>query len=72
MTCRTFMVILLMVTLAPQAMANTGYPPSDIMRQNGMIYVVFGVLAIIFLGIVLYLWRMDRRLKRLENSQKQQ
>lgn len=32
-------------------------------------YIVLGVVLIIWTGIVLYLFRLDARLKRLENSQ---
>lgn len=39
---------------------------ADGMRSNGKIYVVVAVLVTILLGIVLYLVRLDRRIKKLE------
>ena len=33
-------------------------------------YIVLGIVLIIWAGIVLYLFRLDARVKRLENSQK--
>lgn len=43
---------------------------ADEMRSNGKIYVVVAVLVTIFLGIVLYLVRLDRKLTRLEKDTK--
>jgi len=41
---------------------------ADTLRSNGKIYVVVIVLAIIFIGIVIYLINMDRKLSRLEKK----
>jgi CcmD family protein len=38
------------------------------MRHNGKIYVVVGVILIIFTGIILYLVRLDRKITRLERE----
>ena len=39
------------------------------MVRNGKIYVVVAVLVVIFIGIILFMIRMDRRLNRLEKRQ---
>jgi len=39
---------------------------ADIMRSNGKIYVVVAVLAVIFIGLMGYLYRIDQRVKKLE------
>lgn len=39
------------------------------MRSNGRIYVVIAVIVTIFLGIVLYLIRLERKIKKLEKGQ---
>ena len=39
---------------------------ADVMRSNGKIYVVVAVLAVIFIGIILYLIRIDRKISKLE------
>jgi CcmD family protein len=43
---------------------------ADGMRSNGKIYVVVVVLATIFAGIFAYLWKLDRKISRLENEKK--
>lgn len=40
------------------------------MRSNGKIYVVVAVLLTIFLGIILYLIRLDRKMSRIEKETK--
>jgi CcmD family protein len=39
---------------------------ADVMRANGKIYVVVAVLTIIFIGIVVYLISLNRKLNKLE------
>lgn len=39
---------------------------ADFMQSIGKIYVVVAVLVSIFLGLAMFLFWMDRRLKRLE------
>lgn len=43
---------------------------ADMMRSNGKIYVVVAVMTIIFVGIILFLIRLDRKISRLEKSEK--
>ncbi len=38
------------------------------MRSDGKIYVVVGVLLIIFLGLIVYLFSIDRKVKELEQD----
>ena len=40
----------------------------DFMRSIGKIYVVVAVIVAIFIGIVLFLIYLDRRLTKLENQ----
>ena len=40
----------------------------DFMRSTGKIYVVVAVILAIFIGIVLFLIYLDRKLTRLENQ----
>ena len=39
----------------------------DFFRSTGKINVLAGVILIIFIGIVIYLIRLDRKIKSLEN-----
>lgn len=43
---------------------------ADLLHENGKIYVVVGVIAIIFVGIVVYLVTIDRRLTKIEREEK--
>lgn len=54
--------------LSPQLHAHSGSDHGDFMRQNGMLYVVLGVLVILFIGLFIYLWLLDRRLSKLEQQ----
>ncbi len=45
--------------------ANQG---ADFFQSIGKIYVVVTVMAIIFLGLALYLFRMDKRISHLEKK----
>jgi len=50
------------------AMVNKPVEMADTMRSNGKIFVVVAVLAIIFLGIIFYLIRLEKRIKQLEKN----
>lgn len=41
---------------------------TDFLRSMGKIYSVVAVIAIVFLGIAYYLYRIDRKLTKLENQ----
>lgn len=41
---------------------------ADTLRSNGKIYVVVAVVLTIFLGIIFYLIRLDRKIAKLENN----
>lgn len=46
------------------AVAQSG---ESLFRSSGKIYVVVGIITIIFLCIVLYLIRLDKKISKLEN-----
>lgn len=41
---------------------------ADTMRSSGKIYVVIGVICIVFVGLAIYLFAIDRRLKKIEKE----
>ncbi|MEM7571517.1 MAG: CcmD family protein [Bacteroidota bacterium] len=43
-------------------------PPADFMRSMGKMYVVVGVIVLVFLGLVIYMLALDRRLTKLEDQ----
>lgn len=54
--------------------ALTGYAQgsdiemADVLRSSGKIYVVVAVMSLVFLGIVVYLFTIERRLKKIEQQ----
>jgi CcmD family protein len=63
------LLLILFSLISLKLSAQDDIPMADLMRSNGKIYVVVGVLVIIFVGIVLYLLSIERRLKKLEKEE---
>jgi hypothetical protein len=49
------------------AQQNNVVEMADVMRSNGKIYVVVAVLATIFIGLMIYLIRIDKKVQKLED-----
>lgn len=65
---RIFFTIVLLVAISlPAAFAEGN---RDYMRETGKINVVVAVILVIFLGIVWYLVRLERRLTKIEHLTK--
>lgn len=43
---------------------------ADTMRSNGRIYVVVAVVTTILFGLILYVFRLDRKISKLEKEMK--
>lgn len=41
---------------------------ADDMRSSGKIYVVIAVILTILAGLIFYVWRLDRKITKLEND----
>lgn len=41
---------------------------ADQMRQDGKIWVVVGVISIVFVGIIVYLVSLDRKITKIEKQ----
>ena len=66
---RTLLSILsFLICLTLFAQDSTAVPMADELRRNGKIYVVVAVILTIFIGIILYLIRLDRKISKLENN----
>lgn len=61
----TLFTLLLTLNLFAQ---NNNVEMADTMRSDGKIYVVVAVILIILLGLLVYLFSLDRRLKMLEKK----
>ncbi|MBK7408230.1 MAG: CcmD family protein [Saprospirales bacterium] len=69
MSKRIFLLAFLLTTTLFRGMAQTA-PGDDFMRSMGKMYVVVTAIGIIFLGIVIFLIYLDRKLTKLENQTK--
>lgn len=60
---------ILCMLLMPLAMfAQSEITMADTMRQEGKIYVVVAVLSVIFIGLILFLVSIERRVAHLEKQ----
>jgi CcmD family protein len=50
------------------AQGSNGTEMADAMRGSGKIYVVIATIAIIFVFLAIYLFTIDRRLKKIEKE----
>lgn len=50
---------------------NTGVEMADIMRSNGKIYVLVGIIGIVLGGILVYVIQTDRKISKLEEQYKE-
>lgn len=67
----TFFFLTSTITFAHAQIDSTNYASPDsenLMRSNGMIYVVVGVIVIILGGLILYLTSIDRKISRVEKE----
>ncbi len=60
--------ILLLLAYGTMAQDPNNVEMADAFRDNGKIYVVVGVIVIIFVGLFVYLISVDRKVSRLEKK----
>jgi EamA domain-containing membrane protein RarD len=65
---KIILALFLMINTMTVFGQDTGIEMADTLRSNGKIYVVVVCIVIILIGLILYLFAMDRRLKKLENK----
>jgi len=68
--------LLLIVSYAAQAQekiavtaadySNNEVEMADVMRSEGKIYVLVGIIVLIFIGLLIYVIQTDRRVSKLE------
>jgi CcmD family protein len=63
-------IILLLTAAGSAAQETSQVEMADTLRSNGKIYVVVTVLSIIFIGLIIYLIVIDRKVGRLEREMK--
>lgn len=71
---RVLPLLLLLLTMTLSAMAQTAVDPSvpmaDKLREDGKIWVVVGVVAVVFTGIIINMLRIDAKVSKIEKELK--
>jgi hypothetical protein len=63
-----FLILALLCCIAAFAQQTQSVEMADTMRSSGKIYVVIATIVIIFGGLAIYLFIIDRRLKKIEKE----
>ena len=64
----TFLLLLLLSFVTVFAQTDPSVEMADTFRSSGKIYVVIATIAIVFTGLAVYLFLIDRRLKKIEKE----
>jgi CcmD family protein len=64
----TFLLLLMLTSAAVFAQSTSSVDMADKFRSSGKIYVVIAIMCIIFAGLAIFLFSMDRRLKKIEKG----
>ena len=62
------LLLLLLTCTAVFVQADTSVEVDNALRSDGKIYVVVCIICIIFVGLAIYLFTIDRRLKKIEKE----
>lgn len=62
------LTIIALITPAICFAQNNGEEMADVMRSNGKIFVVIGVIGIILIGILIFLLQIDKKVRILEKN----
>lgn len=62
------LIAFILSNLAVFAQSASGPEMADAFRSSGKIYVVVAIVVIIFVGLAVYLFSIDRRLKKIEKD----
>ncbi|PWS28386.1 CcmD family protein [Pedobacter yonginense] len=66
---KKILLSLIFTMVAMQLFAqDNGVEMADALRSNGKIYVVVVCIVIILLGLIAYLFSLDKRLKKIEKE----
>ena len=67
-----FSLLLSLLLIAQNSMAQQSVEMADQLRADGKIWVVVTVIGTVFFGIILYLVRLDSKIGKLEREVKDQ
>jgi CcmD family protein len=62
------LIMMMLCFVAVNAQNRQDVEMADTMRSSGKIYVVIGTIVIVFTGLAIYLFSIDRRLKKIEKE----
>lgn len=65
---RLFLLAMLVLLSSPLLAQENGVEMADDFYREGKIYVVIVVAALVFIGLALYLYLLDRKVKKLEQK----
>lgn len=60
--------IIVMLSVLPSVTLADGVEMADELRSNGKIYVVVAVLCVVLAAVLLYLFSIDRKVKKMEDK----
>lgn len=68
---KNILILSLMLSFSLNLFAqnSNGVEMADALRSSGKIYVVVSVISVVFIGLAVYLFSIDRRLKKVEKSE---
>ncbi|MBM3401445.1 MAG: CcmD family protein [Bacteroidetes bacterium] len=68
---KNILILSLMLSFSLNLFAqnSNGVEMADALRSSGKIYVVVSVISVVFIGLAMYLFSIDRRLKKIEKSE---
>jgi len=65
---KIFLTLILLITTFQLFAQNNDIEMADALRSNGKIYIVVISVVIILVGLLIYLFAIDKRLKMLEKK----
>jgi hypothetical protein len=68
--CSSMFILATLDTTAQQS-TSLDQKMADGLRGNGMMNVVLVCLAIVLMGLLVTVWRLDRKVSQLENNNKE-
>lgn len=64
----TLLISLIFLSVQTFSQVNNAVEMATGLRSSGKIYVVVAVISVIFIGLLAYLFSIDKRLKKIESE----
>lgn len=66
----TFLIFMIFLSVQTFSQVTNSVEMATGLRSSGKIYVVVAVISVIFIGLLAYLFSIDKRLKKIESQTK--